>query len=93
MDRWRTFSAEKDTPTAEIIRFAGSHDMVVNELAHTFFGQVVQGISLQLTYSGSLGGLIALAEGKADLAGCHLWDAESDSTIFHLFTGCCPAKR
>ena len=24
-------------------------------------------------------GLIALAEGKADLAGCHLWDAESDT--------------
>ncbi len=79
MDRWRTFSAEKDTPAAEEVRFAGSHDMVVNELAHTIFGQVIPGISLQLTYNGSLGGLIAIAEGKADLAGCHLWDAESDS--------------
>ena len=53
--------------------------MVMNELAHTFFGQVLPGTSLQLTYNGSLGGLIALAEGKAELAGCHLWDAESDT--------------
>ena len=32
-----------------------------------------------MSYSGSLGGLIALAEGKADLAGSHLWDEESDT--------------
>jgi putative molybdopterin biosynthesis protein len=79
MDRWRTFSAEKSVLEPETIRFSGSHDMVVNELAHTVFGHVIPGTNLQLTYTGSLGGLIALAEGKADIAGCHLWDAESDS--------------
>lgn len=79
MDRWRTFSVEQVEPSLNTIRFAGSHDMVLSELAHTVIGQVVPGIRLQLTYTGSLGGLIALAEGKADLAGCHLWDVESNS--------------
>ncbi len=77
MDRWRALRATRPEPPGEAIRFVGSHDMVVNEIAHHFFGQVVPGASLQLTYSGSLGGLIALAEGRADLAGCHLWDAET----------------
>jgi putative molybdopterin biosynthesis protein len=79
MDRWRSLKISQVIPPTEILRFVGSHDMLINELARYFFGQVIPGITLQLTYSGSLGGLIALVEGKADLAGCHLWDAESDT--------------
>jgi putative molybdopterin biosynthesis protein len=79
MDRWRTLNAVQEQSPAETLRFAGSHDLVVNELARFFFGHVVQDTRLHLSYNGSLGGLIALAEGKADLAGCHLWDAESDA--------------
>lgn len=79
MDRWRALSTEKTESASGTLRFAGSHDMVVNDLVHTVFGQVVPGTGLQLHYTGSLGGLIALAEGKADLAGCHLWDEESDT--------------
>jgi molybdate-binding protein/DNA-binding transcriptional regulator YhcF (GntR family) len=77
LDRWRSLSMEPADPPAALLRFSGSHDMVMNEIAHTIFPQVAPGISLQLNYTGSLGGLIALAEGKADLAGCHLWDAET----------------
>jgi putative molybdopterin biosynthesis protein len=76
MDRWRALSAERRPPAANILRFSGSHDMVMNELARFFFGQIITGVQLELVYLGSLGGLMALAEGKADLAGCHLWDAE-----------------
>lgn len=79
MDRWRAFTAAPVEASAGVVRFAGSHDMVVNEMAHSVFGQIIPEAVLQLTYSGSLGGLIALAEGKADVAGCHLWDAESDT--------------
>ncbi len=79
MDRWRSFTTAPVAPPAGVIRFVGSHDMVVNEMAHAVFGQIIPESVLQLTYSGSLGGLIALAEAKADVAGCHLWDAESDS--------------
>jgi putative molybdopterin biosynthesis protein len=32
-----------------------------------------------LSFTGSLGGLIALVEKKADLAGCHLWDENTDT--------------
>lgn len=79
MDRWRSFNVEQETADGGVYRFAGSHDLVVNELARSVFGSVIPDASLQLAYRGSLGGLIALAEGKADIAGCHLWDAESDS--------------
>ncbi len=79
MDRWRSLNVEREEHPAETLRFVGSHDMIMNELARYFFGQVVTGVTLELSYRGSLGGLIALAEGKADLAGCHLWDAESDT--------------
>lgn len=83
MDRWRVLDADRapgdEAPALDVLRFYGSHDMVLNDLAHTVFGHQIRGAVLQLTYTGSLGGLIALAEGRADLAGCHLWDAESDS--------------
>lgn len=35
--------------------------------------------SIQLSFTGSLGGLIALAEKSADLAGCHLWEEKNDT--------------
>lgn len=79
MDRWRTVSAEHAPPPQDTIRFSGSHDMVVNALAQAVFGKHFPGVRLETSFSGSLGGLIALAEGKADLAGCHLWDAQSDT--------------
>ena len=83
MDRWRALdadhTAEREAPAVEVLRFCGSHDMVLNDLAHTVFGHQIQGAVMQLAYAGSLGGLIALAEGRADLAGCHLWDVESDT--------------
>jgi putative molybdopterin biosynthesis protein len=78
MDRWRALSVQREPAASEVLRFAGSHDMVLNELARNFFEHHIEGVRLELVYLGSLGGLIALAEGKADLAGCHLWDAESD---------------
>jgi molybdate-binding protein/DNA-binding transcriptional regulator YhcF (GntR family) len=78
MDRWRVLKTEKEDRPAQTLRFAGSHDMVMNGIAQVFFGRLVPEVTLRLNYNGSLGGLIALAEGTADLAGCHLWDAESD---------------
>jgi putative molybdopterin biosynthesis protein len=93
MDRWRTLSTAQVAGPADTLRFAGSHDMLINELARFFFGRVVQGVTLQLSYSGSLGGLIALAEGKADLAGCHLWDAESDTYNIPFIRRLLPGKH
>jgi putative molybdopterin biosynthesis protein len=92
MDRWRTSGVAQEEQSTEGLRFSGSHDMVMNELNRFFFGQVVQGIKLHLTYNGSLGGLIALVEGKADLAGCHLWDAESDTYNIPFIRRLLPGK-
>jgi len=93
MDRWRTLSVTQETPPTGMLRFAGSHDMVVNELSRFFFGHIIQGVPLQLNYCGSLGGLIALVEGKADLAGCHLWDAESDTYNIPFVRRLLPGKE
>ncbi len=91
MDRWRALQAEPTPQTDEaVIRFSGSHDMAVIWLAG-HLQEIIPGTRLSLIFTGSLGGLMALAEGKADIAGCHLWDAETgtynDSFIRKLFPG------
>jgi putative molybdopterin biosynthesis protein len=78
LERWRTVEAHSEPARAQTLRFAGSHDPAVVWLSE-HFEQVAAGASLTLQFSGSLGGLMALAAGRADVAGCHLWDAESNS--------------
>ncbi len=78
MDRWRTLEHHQRTPLRRALRFVGSHDPLLNALAAQFH-EVVPGCALQIAYTGSQGGLQALAEGRADLAGCHLWDPHSGS--------------
>ncbi len=75
-DRWHVVERSPIMPKVSTLRFAGSHDLAVSWLAF-HFAEIVPGWTLQLSFSGSLGGLMSLAEGKADLAGCHLWDEES----------------
>lgn len=60
------------------LRFAGSHDLVVEQLAHHLHRQHPD-LTLEVQYLGSLGGLMALARGEANLAGAHLWDEATDS--------------
>lgn len=78
LDRWRARSEEAARPTDESLRFVGSHDPAVALLA-SLFPDIVLGNVLHLVFAGSLGGLIAVVRGEADLAGIHLWDAESDT--------------
>ncbi len=77
LDRWRTLAANPTTETPHALRFVGSHDPAIswlaarlNELADT---------PLDIVFAGSLGGLMSLATDEADIAGCHLWDAETDT--------------
>jgi putative molybdopterin biosynthesis protein len=93
MDRWRALNAVQEEQPSETVRFSGSHDMVLNELSRFFFGRIVRDVDLHLAYTGSLGGLIALVEGKADLAGCHLWDAESDTYNIPFVRRLLPGKE
>lgn len=82
LERWREqkrVSAEalNNTPYIEqnvkTIRILGSHDIALNMLV-AIFRQRVKDTQVQLSDVGSVGGLIAIAEGKADIAGTHLLD-------------------
>ena len=68
-------SQQEPKPT---LRFHGSHDLVVETLA-SLMRTSSPALDLQLAFTGSLGGLMALARGDADVAGVHLWDEETDS--------------
>jgi molybdate-binding protein/DNA-binding transcriptional regulator YhcF (GntR family) len=92
MDRWRTVEREKSHPDENTLRFHGSHDLVVTWLA-SHFSKISPGCILQLHFSGSLGGLIALAEGNADLAGSHLWDEHSNTFNAPFVMRLLPNKR
>ncbi len=80
MERWRT--AQLNPPAQglnpETLRFAGSHDPFLVRLTR-LFAETAPGCTLSLAFSGSLGGLVALVKGEADVAGIHLWDEESDT--------------
>jgi molybdate-binding protein/DNA-binding transcriptional regulator YhcF (GntR family) len=67
-----SFSTGKD------IRFSGSHDLTI-QIIENSLKKLDQPHDMTIAYSGSLAGLIALAQGEADLAGVHLWDEHSDS--------------
>ncbi|MHB1404360.1 MAG: substrate-binding domain-containing protein [Desulfitobacteriaceae bacterium] len=59
----------------ERIRFAGSHDPVVELLLE--FGSHAS-LKMETSFVGSMEGLIALYRKEADLAGVHLWDDKTE---------------
>ena len=59
-----------------IIRIVGSHDLALNLLVD-LLRQRSDGIRIEVSSAGSLGGLIALQEERAHLAGIHLLDEET----------------
>jgi molybdate-binding protein/DNA-binding transcriptional regulator YhcF (GntR family) len=58
------------------LHFSGSHDLSVELLGRSLSEQT-PAVELTTEFIGSLGGLMALARGEADLAGSHLWDEET----------------
>jgi putative molybdopterin biosynthesis protein len=92
MDRWRSVAQEDVKREENVLLFNGSHDIVMTWLA-SHFPDISPGNVLKLTFSGSLGGLIALSQGKCDLAGCHLWDEETDSFNVPFVRRLLPGRR
>ncbi len=92
LDRWRAVSRQPSSPTPNVVRFTGSHDLAVAWLA-SHFPEIAPGYSLQPGFTGSMGGLIALVEGKTDLAGSHLWDEGSHSYNIPFVQKLLPGKR
>lgn len=92
LDRWRAVGREPVHRPEQSPHFVGSHDPALAFItAH--FAEVAPDYSPQLTFTGSLGGLIALAEGEADLAGSHLWDKESDTYNIPFVRRLLPGRR
>ncbi len=60
----------------DLLRFSGSHDLAV-ELLVTHMKSLYPGVRINTSFVGSLGGLVALECGEADIAGAHLLDEES----------------
>lgn len=92
LDRWRALAQEPPVPEAGVLRFSGSHDLLLARVAARF-PSIAPGYTLRLTFNGSLGGLMALAQGTADLAGCHLWDVESDTYNVPFVRRLLPGRR
>jgi molybdate-binding protein/DNA-binding transcriptional regulator YhcF (GntR family) len=99
LDRWREEQKDstqagkgalKSTKTGKALVIVASHDLALNMLVSRL-RQKNPEIKIDVTYAGSLGGLIALQEGRADLAGIHLLDAETGEYNYpyvkHLLPG------
>jgi molybdate-binding protein/DNA-binding transcriptional regulator YhcF (GntR family) len=76
--RWQARMAELNEPPRRPLRFVGSHDPIVS-LIDGRFHTIAPDYQFSVTFAGSMDGLLALARHNADIAGCHLWDAESNS--------------
>ncbi len=80
--RWETLQQElplaTNKPSGSLLRFAGSHDLTMELLARQLADEEPP-LQLTLSFRGSLGGLMALARGEADIAGIHLWDEATNS--------------
>jgi len=84
LGRWREErrvsgkASETSHPAAKkkLIRIVGSHDIALNTLV-ALFKQHENDTGVEVTYLGSLAGLIAIEEEKAELAGTHLLDEET----------------
>jgi molybdate-binding protein/DNA-binding transcriptional regulator YhcF (GntR family) len=98
ISRWRELQREGIPPSqlgpsvaAGEFRFAGSHDLAV-ELMARMLTEEIPNVRFSVEYVGSLGGLMALAQGKAEVAGAHLWDETANTYnvpfVQRLLPGC-----
>jgi molybdate-binding protein/DNA-binding transcriptional regulator YhcF (GntR family) len=90
--RWQSRFSESESPPKKLLRFVGSHDPIVS-LIDGRFPTLASDYDLSVTFVGSMGGLMALARQGADLAGCHLWDAESNSYNEPFIRRMLPGRR
>ena len=78
------------TPVLPVIRFIGSHDPVV-ELLFEFLKHAAIPVESEISFKGSMDGLIALYRRDADISGAHLWDESSKdyniSFVKHVIPG------
>ncbi len=75
-----------------IIRIVGSHDLALNLLVD-LLRQRNSETEIEVNPAGSLGGLIALQEGRAHLAGIHLLDEETGEYNYPYIKKILPGRK
>lgn len=84
ISRWQELQSQgtplddRETAVSHQLRFAGSHDLAVGFMTR-LLADAEPELNLETSFVGSLGGLMALAQNTADVAGIHLWDEATDS--------------
>jgi len=101
LERWREEKRiSSEVPEAgpthagakKVIRFVGSHDIALNILL-VLLKHRGKDTEIEVTHAGSLGGLIALQEERADLAGTHLLDEETSEYNFPFVKRILPGRE
>lgn len=91
-EHWRVMEERISSGEEDVIRITGSSDTVINALADVI-STFLPGIRLQVQIGGSMAGLMALNSGTTDMAGCHLWDAETNSYNLPFIQKVLPNRR
>ena len=99
ISRWRELQREGVPPSRTepceaglVLRFAGSHDLAVGLMAR-MLSEEMPDAQLFVEYIGSLGGLMALAQNEAEIAGVHLWDEATDTYNLPFVRRLLPGRR
>jgi putative molybdopterin biosynthesis protein len=74
------------------LSFVGSHDLLIEQVRRMLADRKPE-LHLSVDYRGSLGGLIALAQEEAEVAGVHLWDEESGEYNLPYVERLLPGRR
>ena len=92
LDRFRVIRPNNTPAPKNILRFNGSHDLAIAWIA-SHFKEIAPGWVLELNFTGSLRGLMALENNQAEIAGCHLWDEETNSYNLPFIQKLLPGKH
>ena len=101
MARWREERSTKEKELqgrdekkeiSNMLVLVVSHDLALNVLVDLFKNKYPD-IGVEVTYAGSLGGLIALQEERAHIAGIHLLDEESGEYNYPYIKHVLPGKE
>ncbi|MCB9445940.1 MAG: GntR family transcriptional regulator, partial [Ardenticatenaceae bacterium] len=98
ISRWQELQSQgsppddRETAVSHRLRFAGSHDLAIGFLTR-MLAEADPELDLETSFVGSLGGLMALAQGGTDTAGIHLWDEATDSYNLPYVHRLLPGRR
>lgn len=92
LDRLRVVQPNNAPAPKNILRFNGSHDLAIAWIA-SHFKEIAPGWVLELNFTGSLRGLMALENNQAEIAGCHLWDEVTNSYNLPFIQKLLPGKH